>query len=63
MMTKYPKCKIELENYKPKIEGTGCDYCEPKCRYCGEYLKGFLMEHHQICKVFQEELKKEQEKI
>ncbi|MEK0337999.1 MAG: hypothetical protein QQN41_11255 [Nitrosopumilus sp.] len=48
-----PKCKVELKDYRPKKKRSGCNYCEPKCRYCGEYLKGFLMEHLAECKVFQ----------
>lgn len=56
-----PKCKVKWRDYRPIKKGTGCEFCEPKCRYCGEYLKGFEIDHLQECKVFQEKLKNDQD--
>jgi len=47
-----PKCKSKGQ-WKPyKVFGKGCDYCKPKCPYCGKYIKVLLMEHLRTCKVF-----------
>ena len=51
-----PKCGGKI-NKKYEVVGTGCEWCNPKCRYCGKKLKTFIQEHLPNCKEFNKMIK------
>ncbi len=47
--SKCPKCNAQWKHWRPVKQGTGCEWCEPRCPHCKDYLKGMPLDHFPYC--------------